>query len=554
MLEEDSGTEESELNDSDSESEEDHVSEGSYNDDSGSSTDEHFENQQSKDNDVDEPNHVRSLDRKQGPSSRNAKQQPNTSITNVHQGKLTGKDGTVWDKVPPAQGRRRKQDIIKQPPGITAEARCDDIVQSFQLFLTQPIIMQIVRETNREGHQKTAEYNTVHPQSQVVWKSVDEVEIKAFIGLCILAGIQKSNFEPLSSLWSNVEGRPIFTATMSRNRFKDILSYMRFDNRETRSERKATDKVAAFSDVWQMFQVQLPKMYIPGPNLCVDEQLVAYRGRCPFRQYIPSKPSKYGLKIWWLCDSDTSYPLCGEIYSGRLPNEKREVGQGARIVKQLVGQYYHSGRNVTADNFFTTVPLVEELLNDGLTYVGTIRANKRQIPPEMKASADKELHSSMFAFKDQLTLVSYTPKAKKAVLVLSSLHHDIEVEEDRKPSIISYYNAMKSGVDNLDHLVSLTTCKRKTRRWPMVLFYNMVDVAAVAGFVIWLCNNPGWKAQEKKGRRRHYLLQLGKALAMPHVKHRSTVPQLKLPVKQAIQMVQLEGDDDATGQHAQVEN
>lgn len=49
--------------------------------------------------------------------------------------------------------------------------------------------------------------------------------------------------------------------------------------------------------------------YVPGCNLTIDEQLKAFRGRSRFRQYMPSKPAKYGIKFWWITDSATSYPL-----------------------------------------------------------------------------------------------------------------------------------------------------------------------------------------------------------------------------------------------------
>ncbi len=41
---------------------------------------------------------------------------------------------------------------------------------------------------------------------------------------------------------------------------------------------------------------QLPFLYDPGPHITVGECLVPFRGR--FRQYMPSKPAKYGIKIW----------------------------------------------------------------------------------------------------------------------------------------------------------------------------------------------------------------------------------------------------------------
>lgn len=47
-------------------------------------------------------------------------------------------------------------------------------------------------------------------------------------------------------------------------------------------------------------------------------------------------------------------------------------------------------------------------------------------------------------------------------------------------------------LNNLDHLITNYTCKRKTNRWPMVLFMNMLDVGGIASLVVWLDNNPTW--------------------------------------------------------------
>ena len=325
------------------------------------------------------------------------------------------------------------------------------------------------------------------------------------------------------------EGRPVFTGTMSRNRFTEIQKYLHFDNRATRAHRQATDKLAAFRDFWMLFQAQLPKYYIPGTDLCVDEQLVAFRGRCSFKQYIPSKPAKYGLKRWWCCDAQTSYPLKGDIYLGRQPREQREIGQGARVLKELVGHWYRSGRNITADNFFSSISLDEELLQKGLTYVGTIRSNKPEIPDEMRPAKNKDQHSSIFGFKTKVTLVSYVPQQNKAVLAISTMHHDDNVEGDnQKPEIIVHYNDTKSGVDNLGHLATLYTSRRKV--WPVVLFGNCLDVGAVADLIIWLAQYPGWNSSAVKGRRRLFLLELGNELIKPQIQRRALVPQLKVPV------------------------
>ena len=308
---------------------------------------------------------------------------------------------------------------------------------------------------------------------------------------------------------------------------------MRFDDKSTREQRLKDDKLAAFRDIWLVFTSQLSKYFIPGSDICVDEQLVAFRGRCNFRQYIPSKPAKYGIKIWWCCDSSTSYPLSADIYLGRQINAEREIGQGARVVKVLTEPWRKSGRNVVADNFFSSVELAEELLSDGMTFVGTLRSNKPHVPELMKANRKREEHSSLFGYHDQLTLVSYVPKPGKAVLVLSTLHHDSSINGPvkKKPEIIHHYNANKSGVDNMDHLATMHTSRRKINRWPMCLFFNMLDVRGIAAFIVWLGNNPDWKKSECTRRRCIFLTDLGYAMVAPHMEERAAIATLQAPIR-----------------------
>lgn len=84
----------------------------------------------------------------------------------------------------------------------------------------------------------------------------------------------------------------------------------------------------------------------------------------------------------------------------------------------------------------------------------------------------------------------------KNVLLLSTLHNTGEVEkETNEPNIILDYNQTKFGVDTLNHLVRLYTCKRKSLRWPIVLFFNLIDVATVAAYRLYGFSNDEWMQQ-----------------------------------------------------------
>lgn len=293
---------------------------------------------------------------------------------------LRGKNGTIWLRTPPpAIHKRRQQDIIHGTVGPTWESKTESIKETFKLLLTNEIMDIIICETNQEAECSFRLWNDAHPDSKRKWKALTQIEFEAFIGLLLSAGVNQVGLESLQEMWSVRNGKPIFRATMSYDRFCAILRYLRFNNKETREARRATDKLAAFRDVWDMFVINLRRYYIPRQDMTVDKQLVTVCGRCPFRQYMATKPAKYGIKIWWNCCASTSYSLNGQVYLGKVGNHA-EKNQGERVVKDMVRPWLGKGRNVVCDNFFTSVPLCDFLLANNTAMVGTMRKNKADIP------------------------------------------------------------------------------------------------------------------------------------------------------------------------------
>ena len=72
--------------------------------------------------------------------------------------------------------------------------------------------------------------------------------------------------------------------------------------------------------------------------------------------------------------------------------------------KSLAETLYHAGRNITADNYFTDFALASELLLKKTTYVGTLRKNKSDIPPEFQANKTRPVGSTLFGFDKDTTL------------------------------------------------------------------------------------------------------------------------------------------------------
>lgn len=65
---------------------------------------------------------------------------------------------------------------------------------------------------------------------------------------------------------------------------------LRFDNFIDREQRREIDKLAAIRELFELIVQNFQTNFIPSEYFTIDEQLIAFRGRCSFRQFIPSKP------------------------------------------------------------------------------------------------------------------------------------------------------------------------------------------------------------------------------------------------------------------------
>ena len=103
---------------------------------------------------------------------------------------------------------------------------------------------------------------------------------------------------------------------MPLKRFLMFLSCCRFDDKATRKEKQSVDKLAPIRLMMDNFVDKCAKAYdfTASPHVCVDETLVGFCGKCPFRVYIPSKPDKYGIKVWSMCDTGTNYLVNMQVH------------------------------------------------------------------------------------------------------------------------------------------------------------------------------------------------------------------------------------------------
>ncbi|KAL3290331.1 hypothetical protein HHI36_023675, partial [Cryptolaemus montrouzieri] len=75
-------------------------------------------------------------------------------------------------------------------------------------------------------------------------------------------------------------------------------------------------------------------------------------------------------------------------------------------------------------------PLAAELLKNGLTFLGTIKSNKKEIPPQFVEEHFRLVPGNyMVGTQPDTKLVSMVTQKKNLVLVFSTIHDDNETDE-----------------------------------------------------------------------------------------------------------------------------
>lgn len=451
----------------------------------------------------------------------------------------------AWKSDPPVRNvRTPARNIVRGGlPGIKGPALALGNAPSkedvWSLFFDDEIISKIVTNTNIK--MSSVRQHLARETNKSNYRPTNDVEIKALIGLLLVESVLKCNGEKMTSMFCKDEySRPLFRASMSLKRYEILIMCLRFDESETREQRKRNNRAAAISEIFDKIISNSLSVYRPSAYLTIDEMLVPFRGRCGFRMYMPKKPKKYGIKVMCLADAKTSYLLDAYIYTGRdsdgvgLTVDEKKLSVPTQSLIRLCKTVQGTNRNITADNWFSSVEGVAELGKKKLTYVGTMKKDKKAIPEEFLPNKTRPVVSTLYGFREDMTLMSFVPKKNRAVCLISSMHDTIETNQAKnKPEIISFYNSTKAGVDLLDMKCAIFSANRKTRRWPMAIFCRLVSIASVNAFIVYMSFRGNGLMN-----RFDFIKELAHDLIVPHLRMRlENVQNLPRGLKTDIQSI-----------------
>lgn len=387
----------------------------------------------------------------------------------------------------------------------------------FEYFFNDDVTGLIVKESNRYCDQKWPDKG----------RELTKIELSQFIGICsLMSVIQMPNTR---LYWGPITGNQLIKETMSVNKFEQIKQQLHFNDNAKMVPKEDVDHDRIYkirplvNALIKRFQeVPLEK------SLSVDEQLCSTKCRSIIKQYLPMKPHKWGFKFHVLSGSHSGFCYDFEVFTGcenderkRLANEK-DLGSSANIVIRLL-RIVPDFQNyiVCFDNYFSNLPLINQLSKRGIHALATVRRNRlhnEKLPKEkVIMSLDRGSSFEMVTRIDTTEIVSVSWRDTKIVNLVSNFvgTNPMQTVErfDKKskkritvdcPSIVKQYNSYMGGVDFLDSMIGRNKIKLRSKKWYMRIYFHLLDLTTTNAWILYR------RVNFHRGVEKKHLMTFGK--------------------------------------------
>uniref|UniRef100_A0A182JHW7 PiggyBac transposable element-derived protein domain-containing protein n=1 Tax=Anopheles atroparvus TaxID=41427 RepID=A0A182JHW7_ANOAO len=437
-------------------------------------------------------------------------------------------ENSVWSSTPTEVDEERKIAQAKSGPlGLAKAAKSAS--ECLSLFLDADVIATIAEYTNErikvEKHNYTRERDA---------NETDGMEILSFLGILYLAGTVRDGRQQIEYLFEakNGTGMEAVFLTMGLHRFHFLSRCVQFDDPTTAEEDTEADKLAPIRAVYERIVGNFQKFFRPGRLLALDEQLIPFKGTCEFRQCIPLKPYNSGLRFNLLVDCDVPYTSHMEVC---VPNNNKPydlsyapADVAMRMTEPIQGKY----KTVIMGPKFTSLETVQKLHDSRTMVIGEVKKSQEDIPKLFTVSKGRTENDTLVAYHEMVTLMSHMVRSKDLLILMSSHREentDTEYPEDitgqmHDPKIVQMYNRSKNVVQLIQQMCSMYDVARASRRWQLVVFFNLMNLSAINAWCIYRMNHP-----EREVSRRDFLTDMALELLRPQARRRldmKTIPRL----------------------------
>ena len=251
------------------------------------------------------------------------------------------------------------------------------------------------------------------------WYPTTTTELQGF--LAIILNMDLIELPHIEDYWKTSWETevPFFRRVVHRDRFELLFWLLHVSHSESDQE-KRIDKVGL---LLESMLTRFRRRYYPGCELAVDETMVGFRGRFAAKQYMPNKPTKWGIKCFTLADSANRYVLNVLVYTGRdtLEDASNEpLLQPARVVLHLAELYLGCGHHMFTDRYYTSLPLAQTLHSLQTGFTGTCMKNRADLPDDVRGQLRLQ-HGQVAVYRaDHLLTLAWLAGKKKPVIMVST--------------------------------------------------------------------------------------------------------------------------------------
>jgi len=139
-------------------------------------------------------------------------------------------------------------------------------------------------------------------------------ELKIFFAINIAMTYIK--YPNVQMYWSSQDGlrMDLIADAMPYNRFTEIKRYINFADNSNQPN-TVIDKYWKVRPVLDILHQSFHAATSTSERVAIDEMMVPFKGKSNLKQYLKSKPKKWGFKIW-VQASTNGYVHCFEMYQG----------------------------------------------------------------------------------------------------------------------------------------------------------------------------------------------------------------------------------------------
>ena len=379
-----------------------------------------------------------------------------------------------------------------------------------KLFVTDSLIENIVKFTNEYAHIQIAKKrirNTQYRDKEWASDGSDNVTVEemwAYLGCCIIMSINPSR--QLRHIFSSdpYMNNPGIRNVFTLKRFTKISNFFCVSDKsiEPARDSKNYDKLFKMRPVVEHLNNLFPRYWHYSATVCIDESTIRMRSRDSVKQFNPSKPNRYGWKVWSCCDSDSPqkpYLISFIPYLGKKFTKVSKHGLFFDVVTKLTEPMRGSNVRLYTDSAYSHLRTFSYLMKHSIFATGTVRKNTVGLHPSVRVPPKKMARGAykIFQCQNNRNITCCLWNDTRGVRFISTEADPTKVggalrrvggkyERIAQPAVAGKYGQFYKSIDQFDFLSTKYTIARRSYRPWKYLWSFCLQASIVNAYILYI--------------------------------------------------------------------